>query len=588
MTRTNEALRQQIQQLEQRLSEARSLESGVLMGESTLAFELRNAIARAASQQERAVLLTGQPGAGLEDVARLLHAQSHHRLQPFVKFNIKALSDQQDQLIELLTTVTTDVTQQPGQLLLQESGTLYIEHIELLSRENQNRLIQHLHKTNSSRQDETTHKPRLWLLMASNESAHKLRQQRLLVSDLWEAIANNHIVLPALSQRKSDIPHMAQFYLQEHAKRLGKHVHSLCPETQLRLEHYHWPGDLAELRDVMEQEVNLTTQSVVTIGPQRLRGGQGPLLGDYYMLGLLRKGGMGEVWRARHKWLKREAALKLIRLDHDMDGQRKQSIIRRFQREAQVTSQLSSPYTVRLYDFGVNATGSLYYAMELLDGIDIQQMVKRYGPMRPERVAALLQPVCRSLAEAHQNQLVHRDIKPSNIFLCQMGLEVDYPKVLDFGVVKDYKAPPLSVHGSSGFIHGTPGFMSPEQIQGKDVQHTSDIYSLGCVAFWCLTGRLLFEGKDVMSILMRHVAEPPPLASHYSPYPIPPELDRLILQCLHPDPMQRPSALELSTQFQMLQWPQPWTHSRAEAWWQNHKLQSPQTQESIPSFLPFH
>src|SRR4029079_11409597 len=209
---------------------------------------------------------------------------------------------------------------------------------------------------------------------------------------------------------------------------------------------------------------------------------------------------MGEVWRARHRLLIRPAAIKLIR-------QRAQGtmssdpelLVRRFEREARATAALTSPHTVQLYDFGVAEDGRLYYVMELLDGLDLDTLVRQHGPLPPERVVHFLRQVCSALQDAHANGLVHRDIKPANVVVSRAGTTFDFVKVLDFGLVKldgarvaDKKAIDLSTEDSWS---GTPGYMAPEVVLGAgDTDHRVDLYALGCVAYWLLTGTRVLPG----------------------------------------------------------------------------------------------
>src|SRR3954464_15217179 len=217
-------------------------------------------------------------------------------------------------------------------------------------------------------------------------------------------------------------------------------------------------------------------------------------LGSYRLEEKLGEGGMGEVWRARHRMLARPAALKLIRppLSASFDSVATGDVARRFEREAQVIARLRSPHTVDLFDFGIADDGVFYYVMELLDGLDADSLVRRFGPIPPERAIFVLRQMCHSLSEAQSCGLVHRDIKPANIFLCRYGEEHDFVKVLDFGIVgavRDGPAPSL-METNEHSIRGTPAFIAPEQAMGKEVDWRADIYATGCVAYWLLTGQL--------------------------------------------------------------------------------------------------
>jgi serine/threonine protein kinase len=230
-------------------------------------------------------------------------------------------------------------------------------------------------------------------------------------------------------------------------------------------------------------------------------------LGSYRLVARLGRGGMGEVWRAEHRLLAREAAIKLIRPDASPAEAAEQ--ILRFRREAEALSQLRCRSTIEIFDYGVAADGTFFYVMELLDGLDLESLVTRFGPVSPGRAVHLLVQACASLAEAHDRGLIHRDVKPANLFLCRAADEVDIVKVLDFGLVRSVRASsgqlrPAGGRGSleeplTGYqqgILGTPGFMAPEQVLGRSMDGRADLYALGCVAFWLLTGRLLFDDPD--------------------------------------------------------------------------------------------
>jgi len=305
----------------------------------------------------------------------------------------------------------------------------------------------------------------------------------------------------------------------------------------------------------------------------------GTHLGSYEILSPLGSGGMGQVWRARHRMLGRPAAIKLIRPKSlgsegsEADG-RAQILLRRFEREAKATSALQSPHTVRVYDFGTTDDGTFYYVMELLEGRDLHSLVEQHGPLPAARVIYILRQVCESLAEAHRNGLIHRDIKPANIFLTESSFKYDFVKVLDFGLVKhapgsERKDTKLTV---DGVVAGSPAFMAPELIQGATpTDERVDIYSAGCVAYWLLTGQLVFEGDTPLQILMAHLEQQPDPPSSRSELEIPAELERVVLACLEKNPEKRPQSVEtLSGQLAACPVEEPWTEGRAERWWQTH------------------
>jgi serine/threonine-protein kinase len=299
-------------------------------------------------------------------------------------------------------------------------------------------------------------------------------------------------------------------------------------------------------------------------------------LGSYRLEEPLGKGGMGEVFRATHQMLARPAAVKLIRpeiLGSSSRGAAK-VIVERFRREAEAAASLRSPHTISLYDFGVANDGTFFFVMELLDGLDLETLVERFGPVPPERCVHLLRQVCDSLAEAHTRGLVHRDIKPSNIFTCRLGLAVDFVKVLDFGLVKaiDEGGRDATLLTAPDATTGTPAYIAPEVVRGDRVaDHRVDIYTLGCVGYWLLTGRLVFQAPNAIQLLYQHANATPTPPSQVSEFEIPQALDSVILACLAKFPEERPqSAAELS---QMLATALPtpaWTAELAHRWWDRH------------------
>ena len=299
-------------------------------------------------------------------------------------------------------------------------------------------------------------------------------------------------------------------------------------------------------------------------------------LGSYTLEEKLGEGGMGEVWRARHRMLARPAAIKLIRPSVAADGRVGVSdeAIRRFEREAQVIARLRSPHTVELFDFGMADDGGFYYVMELLDGLDADALLRRFGPIPPERAVCLLRQLCHSLSEAHSCGLVHRDIKPANIYLCRYGEEYDFVKVLDFGIVRAIQqaADTSAIATGDNALQGTPAFISPEQALGADVDGRADIYATGCLAYWLLTGQLVFTANSAIGMLVHHAETPPTPPSVRTEQPIPRALDDLVLSCLAKDPANRPqSARELSLRLAELDGASAWTQDRAREWWSTHQ-----------------
>jgi serine/threonine-protein kinase len=307
---------------------------------------------------------------------------------------------------------------------------------------------------------------------------------------------------------------------------------------------------------------------------RRLREAQE--LGSYRLVELLGHGGMGEVWRAEHRLLARSAAVKLVRPEVLGAGSEAEArlILRRFEREARATAALSSPHTIQVFDFGMTDEGTFYYVMELLAGRDLESVVRTFGPMPADRAIFLLRQVCHSLADAHARGLVHRDIKPANIYLCRMGLEYDFVKVLDFGLVKVNHPEPLqqTLVTMDHKTTGTPAYMAPEIILGEaEVDRRADVYALGCVAYYLLTGQLVFDADTPMKMLLQHVQAPPVPPSQRTELPIPRELDDLVLACLAKDPQHRPqNAEELFRLACACRSCNAWTHESAKGWWETH------------------
>jgi serine/threonine-protein kinase len=294
-------------------------------------------------------------------------------------------------------------------------------------------------------------------------------------------------------------------------------------------------------------------------------------LGAYRLEERLSSGGMGEIWRARHHMLARPAAIKLVRLDVFTTDAARQAALARFEREARLTAQLSSLNTVRLYDFGVTDEGTCYYAMELLDGLDLESLVRLSGPVSPERAVHFLVQACRSLAEAHDLGLVHRDVKPGNLFVCRQGREYDVLKVLDFGLVRP---DPSSVSASTQLtaetaVVGTPAYMAPENAMGGSVGPQADIYALGCVGHWLLSGKPVFEGKTPVEVILRHVHEDPAPLRSVAASEIPEALETAVLSCLAKDPAGRPeTAVDLERVLGAIRFERPWTPARARESWE--------------------
>jgi serine/threonine protein kinase len=320
---------------------------------------------------------------------------------------------------------------------------------------------------------------------------------------------------------------------------------------------------------------------------RRLRHAQD--MGSYHLVELLGSGGMGEVWRASHRLLARHAAIKLVRpsllgASSEADAQ---NMLRRFQREAEATAALHSPHTIQLFDFGVTADRTFYYVMELLSGRDLESLVREFGPVGLDRAGFLLRQVCHSLSEAHSQGLVHRDITPANIYVCRMGLDYDFIKVLDFGLVtsSERRLTGQTLMTGSRATTGTPAFMAPEVIVEGEVDARTDIYALGCVAYYLLTGRLVFEGETPMKLFVQHMATPPIPPSQRSELTFPQAVDDLILACLEKDPARRPQTVQAVLDTMNRSWPRgTWDNGAARLWWDQHLVDL--TRPNRPSDAP--
>ncbi len=309
-------------------------------------------------------------------------------------------------------------------------------------------------------------------------------------------------------------------------------------------------------------------------------------LGSYHLVERLGEGGMGEVWRAEHRMLARPAAVKLVKPEKlgAGDPALAGTILGRFEREAQATAMLQSSHTVELYDFGVADDGTFYYVMELLHGMNLEALVTRYGPLPAGRIVYLLRQVCHSLRDAHHAGVVHRDIKPANIYVCQKGIEYDYVKVLDFGLVKYHKPSPDEVRFTlEGGVAGTPACMAPEAVLGKsDLDHRADIYSLGCVAYWLATGRDPFLGETPMEVMVAQVQQAPEPPSTVTDNPVPAALERVILSCLAKERADRPAHVgEVDRALAATRLASSWTADDAEAWWRERVEADPSAAEAL-------
>ena len=305
-------------------------------------------------------------------------------------------------------------------------------------------------------------------------------------------------------------------------------------------------------------------------------GGRSPAphpraVGRYQLVAKLAEGGMGQVWQARDHVLGRPVVVKLIRRELlSCDAVRNARALARFELEALCIASLRSPHTVALHDYGRTRDGTAYYVMEFLHGIDLDELVDRFGPQPPARVVHILRQICHSLAEAHGLGMIHRDIKPANVRVTVQAGDHDVVKVMDFGLARAGGEPALGRLTEQHVVLGTPAFLAPEQARGDERgDHRIDLYALGCVAYFLLTGRTVFPAHTFAEVVLCHLHQTPdPPSTHFSAA-MPPELERLILDLLAKDPGQRPSsAAEVARRLADVPLAFSWTAALARRWWQ--------------------
>ena len=558
----NADLARELQVAQELLADARRRVEGALLGTSPAVRALRESIALRAASLEP-LLLTGPPGAGQEAVARAVHHQSSRGSQAFIHVNGALLAPGQALGLFAGPGARDAAGGTPAALSpleLAERGTLYVEEVHQLPSELQVRLAELLEAASRARADGGAAVPDVRVI-ASTTTATSVEsglRPRLLAS-----LEPGTVRVPSLAERADDVPDLARFFLAQHARRAGAVVERLSDDSEHRLRAYRWPGNLRELESVVERAVLSAREPVLEIDKALLD--EGLPLGHYRLVEKLGEGGMGEVWRARHQLLARPCAVKLIRPDRLGAG--REAALERFRREARTIARLSSPNTVRLYDFGVSESGSPYFVMELLRGLDLFALVKGFGPLPPERVVSVLRQACRSLAEAHEAGLLHRDVKPHNLFLCRLGLDCDVVKVLDFGLVKSVGGEEDAQITKEGALTGSPAYLPPERAAGGEGDARSDLYSLGCSAWWMLTGRTVFTGEP-MAMILDHVRTAPERPSSVSGRPVPERLEEIVMSCLEKAPGKRPAtALELGRLLGDVPFEDPWTPERAESWW---------------------
>ncbi len=562
-----EAVRARTEELEQELKVARALAAETrrghewaLLGDSVAVRALREHIL-AQSKTVEPALLGGDDGAGQESVARAIHERSARAEAPFLVLDCAALAAQP---VAADGREPTAAVREMAEAA--SSGTLYLAYADLLSAPQQEYLTELVRAQQAAVASGRALDSDVRLIAYVAGDLGAAMGSGYLNAVLGSVLGRNRVTVPALAERREDLPALAGHVLEERGRALGRGQLSFTPRALERLRDHDWPGNLRELVQTVEAAVRRSKGTTVDI--EEPLSGQWRSVGGYRLTALVGSGGMGEVWRAEHALLKRAAAVKLTRKLPGTNRNRQQELESRFRREAEVTAALQSPHTVQLFDFGVTDDGAFYYVMELLEGLSLAQLQREVGALRPARAAHLVAQACLSLAEAHARGLVHRDIKPDNLFACRMGAEADFVKVLDFGIVKvvDDGDETLTKHGR---VMGTPAYIAPESVMGGDVGPAADLYALGCVLFRLVTGVPVFDQTGgAMALLAAHTNEAPRLPSSLAPNAVPPELDRVILQLLEKEPAHRPaSALALRDALLAVPFDTPWTEREAQAWW---------------------
>ena len=307
---------------------------------------------------------------------------------------------------------------------------------------------------------------------------------------------------------------------------------------------------------------------VHTIGALRREAFEARQLGQYHLCERIGGGGMGEVFLAEHQLLKRPCAIKLIHPEQAGDPR----ALARFEREVRASAQLSHWNNIDIFDYGHADDGTFYYVMEYLPGLNLAELVQQAGPLPTERVIYLLRQICDALEEAHGKGLLHRDIKPANIFAAQRGGRFDVAKLLDFGLVKPLTGTESTNLTREGSITGSPLYMCPEQVVGDEPDERGDIYSLGAVAYFLLTGQPPFEHNRPMKVMMAHVNEAPVSLSDLG-VEIPDDVEGVVMRCLAKDPEDRyPTATALSQALDKCALADGWNEQRAAQWWEEHRV----------------
>jgi Serine/threonine protein kinase len=325
----------------------------------------------------------------------------------------------------------------------------------------------------------------------------------------------------------------------------------------------HNPVSLVHrLQNAMLEQLEYRRQKAVIAGRQ---------FGNYVLEEKLKESTMGSIFRARHIRLRRPAAIKILRAERTNNES-----IAQFEQEVQLTSRLRHPNTVAIFDYGHTPDDLFYYAMELIDGLTLAELVKIDGPLPDGRVLSILQQTCSALAEAHEMNLIHRDIKPENIMLSKRSNSPDHVTVLDFGLVTTVNTDPTAIGESARGVVGTPLYMSPEAAQAREnICPRSDLYSIAAVGYYLLTGTHVFTGRTVLDVLHQHMRSTPLAPTERCDIDLCPEFERILMSCLQKNPADRPnSASALAAALSQCTPRRPWTREDAMKWWNSYNDQN--------------
>ena len=501
LRRRNEELDLELQVAQELLREARDRSEGVLAGDSAVAIRLRRDIEDAAASDEP-LLISGPPGSDHEAVARAVHHQSARGSRAMISANCLAIVPDASPSSRQTGSGTNIVEK----LRLAHSGTLYLEGVQHLSHDSQQMLAGSLGLLDAPR--DRADSPDVRVIVATTRDVdEEVAAGRLLPA--LRRVFRKTIDIAPLRTRLEDLPAVAPIILRQQAERSGRTVPIIADESLQRMQLYRWPGNLRELRNVIGSALAVSAGPVLEIGEHLLNNEV--RVGSYNLIERIGAGGMGEVWLARHQLLARPAAVKIVHEAAIGIAENPSAARQRFAREAHVTAELQSPHTVQLYDFGITDSGSFYYVMERLRGIDLQRMVERYGPLPAERAVFLLKQACLSLTEAHSLGLVHRDIKPGNLFVCRLGQQFDFLKVLDFGVAKFQSAQDQSLTSTGtaiGSLNGVPN--STVRFTFVDAGEPGKIADRASITIWDSNGKKVLEvlNQSIRGNLQAHEDQP--------------------------------------------------------------------------------